>query len=241
VWQSADTILGEYLPTGNKEQDAKMPGMGGVFNSANLGLYTYTHQNPLKYLDPDGNAPNQAGATNASVIRNEIRGYENAGMSHSEALSALSSAHGGNQNRYFHTDEFGWVDVRHFGKAAELANDTGSNVLVEALGVGNEVSQWLQESGNDYRSGFSPEDIPSNAAGARFGESLDPKQSLSDQFESWLKSTGSRDTNDPKSGYQSLPATDPAVRGGQNRGPSNLGSKGPGNNDQPPAMDIIAP
>ncbi len=31
-----------------------MPGMGGVFNSLNLGLYTYGHQNPLKYVDPNG-------------------------------------------------------------------------------------------------------------------------------------------------------------------------------------------
>ncbi|MDU9049340.1 MAG: SpvB/TcaC N-terminal domain-containing protein [Candidatus Electrothrix sp. Rat3] len=50
VWQSPDPILGSYLPTGDK----KLPGMGGVFNSANIGLYTYTHNNPMIYIDPDG-------------------------------------------------------------------------------------------------------------------------------------------------------------------------------------------
>ena len=54
VWQSADPILGKYLPSGNKEKDAKLLGMGGVYNSSNLGLYTYTHSNPVRLTDPDG-------------------------------------------------------------------------------------------------------------------------------------------------------------------------------------------
>jgi uncharacterized protein RhaS with RHS repeats len=28
--------------------------MGGVYKTANLGLYTYTHNNPVKYIDPNG-------------------------------------------------------------------------------------------------------------------------------------------------------------------------------------------
>ncbi|CAK8717112.1 RHS and YD repeat-containing [Candidatus Electrothrix laxa] len=54
VWQSADPILGDYLPSGDKEKDKKLPGMGGVFYSPNLGLYTYTGNNPINYIDPDG-------------------------------------------------------------------------------------------------------------------------------------------------------------------------------------------
>ena len=54
VWQTPDPILDKYLPSGDKEKDAKLPGMGGVFNGLNLGLYTYGHQNPLKVKDPDG-------------------------------------------------------------------------------------------------------------------------------------------------------------------------------------------
>ena len=55
VWASVDPILGDYLPTGDKEKDGKLPSMGGVFNSFNLGLYSYGHLNPVKYVDPDGN------------------------------------------------------------------------------------------------------------------------------------------------------------------------------------------
>jgi len=53
VWVSPDPILGAYLPTGKK--DEQLPGMGGVFNSFNLGLYSYGHLNPVKFVDPDGN------------------------------------------------------------------------------------------------------------------------------------------------------------------------------------------
>jgi RHS repeat-associated protein len=49
VWQSADPILNDYL--------AGKRGMGGIFNPLNLGLYTYVHQNPVKFTDPDGHAP----------------------------------------------------------------------------------------------------------------------------------------------------------------------------------------
>jgi RHS repeat-associated protein len=47
VWVSADPILGDYL-NGDR-------GMGGVYNSVNLGLYAYAHQNPIGFIDPDGN------------------------------------------------------------------------------------------------------------------------------------------------------------------------------------------
>ena len=53
VWQSADPILGKYLPSGGNASN--LPGMGGIYNSFNLGLYTYGHLNPVRYSDPDGN------------------------------------------------------------------------------------------------------------------------------------------------------------------------------------------
>jgi len=47
VWASVDPILASYL--GGKGS------MGGVYNSFNLGLYSYSHLNPVKFVDPDGN------------------------------------------------------------------------------------------------------------------------------------------------------------------------------------------
>jgi len=61
-WISADPPLarGDYLPVPPvndkaKEQNSKLPGMGGVFNTINLDAYHYAGQNPVKLLDPDGN------------------------------------------------------------------------------------------------------------------------------------------------------------------------------------------
>ena len=54
TWLSADPALASYLPTGNKDRDSKLPGMGGVFRAVNLDLYHYAGNNPLIYLDPDG-------------------------------------------------------------------------------------------------------------------------------------------------------------------------------------------
>ena len=54
VWQSGDPILGKYLPSGDKEQDQNLPGIGGVYRSININLYRYAGQNPLKIIDPNG-------------------------------------------------------------------------------------------------------------------------------------------------------------------------------------------
>ncbi|WP_437741284.1 RHS repeat-associated core domain-containing protein [Sorangium sp. So ce1504] len=45
VWLSPDPILDEYMAGGPS---------GGVFNPGNLGLYSYTLNNPVNLVDPDG-------------------------------------------------------------------------------------------------------------------------------------------------------------------------------------------
>ena len=48
-WLSADPALEEYLPEpGQKPGD--LVGMGGVYNYANLAVYHYGGNNPLKYV-----------------------------------------------------------------------------------------------------------------------------------------------------------------------------------------------
>jgi len=59
VWQSADPILGKYL---TPDDVAAVGTGGGVFNSRNLGLYTYSHNSPVVLRDPDGRCPMCIGA-----------------------------------------------------------------------------------------------------------------------------------------------------------------------------------
>ncbi len=65
VWLSPDPALLKYIPTGNKARDKNLPGLGGVFNSLNLGVYSYSHQNPIKFNDPDGKATEYRPLTSA--------------------------------------------------------------------------------------------------------------------------------------------------------------------------------
>ncbi|MDM8564425.1 SpvB/TcaC N-terminal domain-containing protein [Candidatus Halobeggiatoa sp. HSG11] len=67
VWLSVDPILDDYL--NGKES------MGGIFNSFNLGLYTYGHLNPLKFLDPDGNR-NISVDQKIQELKNELKAYQ---------------------------------------------------------------------------------------------------------------------------------------------------------------------
>jgi len=169
-------------------------------------------------------APNQAGTTDPSHVVTWVRQREARGGDAKAIMSGLSEAHGDNSDRYFYTDTNGWVDIRHFGAAANLAVSVGS-VTAEALGLGNEAMQWVSEWGDDYRSGFSPEDVPSNAAGASFGDDYvgsRPGETVTAALERWMSDHRARPASDPRARRSALPATDPSERGGASRGSSNV-------------------
>jgi hypothetical protein len=114
--------------------------------------------------------------------------------------------------RYFETRRHGWIDIVHFCAAAKMAASIPlvGEVVTDVLGLVNEVVQWSTEWGSDYRSGFSPEDIPSNSAGSTFGDDVfEPDGgALSAQLSSYLNSIGTVDQAGSKT-YPTLPATDP--------------------------------
>ncbi|EMB38873.1 RHS repeat domain-containing protein, partial [Treponema denticola] len=58
-WLSGDPALGEYIPQAPVNDEAKkhnenLPGMGGIYNTVNLHVYHYAGNNPVKYVDPNG-------------------------------------------------------------------------------------------------------------------------------------------------------------------------------------------
>jgi RHS repeat-associated protein len=69
VWASADPILDKYLPNPSPVTQSMpqlpswkvnfdLPGNGGVFNTLNMNLYAYGYLSPVRFVDPDGNSPN---------------------------------------------------------------------------------------------------------------------------------------------------------------------------------------
>ncbi len=58
-WISPDPAFEDYLPVPPVDDEARrynsqLPGQGGVLNPVNINVYCYGANNPVKYVDPDG-------------------------------------------------------------------------------------------------------------------------------------------------------------------------------------------
>ncbi|MBK8458223.1 MAG: hypothetical protein IPL47_14905 [Phyllobacteriaceae bacterium] len=215
----SDFRIGRFVSP--DDWDPILPGVG-------TNRYAYAENDPVNKADNNGHAPNKAGATDPKNVEKDFSKFEkdfrakNPKATAYDVLSGYAASKIGkkaNENRYFYTEKYGWVDTRHLAEAAAYSNRGVPVRAVEVLGVANEVRQAVGETygrargKESYRSAFSKEDIPSNRAGAEFGKTIAKGQTIAEAFSNWAGTVGARSTASAGQHYSGLPDTDPAIPG----------------------------
>ena len=204
-----------------------------------VNWYVYTYNNPLKYTDPNGEEPVQDQAGTVAGFVDDFNKANPGPVKLSNFAPSVMNQEGSKptgvipeSNRYIYTNKYGWIDMKHFLAAAGTASfyvgdfpnyerQGQAEIYANALGYALELDQFL--AGDP--SGFSYEDLPSNAAGAKFGAyGYDPNSevTLGEQIREWLnKEADPIDKPKEAPSYNQLPATyDP-----KNRPPKNFTPK----------------
>lgn len=150
MWQSADPAFGKYLPSMGEEH---LPGLGGAYNTLNLGLYGYGHLNPIKTSDPNGESATLIGAVVGGAIGAGIAVWRGEDLRHVAGAAAQGAI---------------------AGAIAGSVIDTGGaslGVIVAAGGLGNAAGGIVGRaiSGDQQTAGAVVTDAAVGAAGALIG------------------------------------------------------------------------
>jgi hypothetical protein len=226
---STDPALGEYIPASGTGVD-KLPGFGGVYNSINMHLYAYTHNNPITLKDPDGRQPVKDQAGTVEVFINAMNTSPSkvgmqTGAAADTTLKNFSNISGFppkpattqyfnmKEGRYVYTKKGGWIDMVHFlfyaGEARKQEANGVKNAALDAVQTGE--FQEITDQIVSPHSAFSYEDLPSDKFGAIFGsEVFDPTsdKTLGDQIQNYLNNELGATTPDSAPNWNSMPATD---------------------------------
>ncbi|MFM7017594.1 hypothetical protein [Flavobacterium sp.] len=140
IWMSPDPLSEEY---------------------PNWSPYSYTMDNPINLIDPDGRdiepARNQAGTIQESIKQCRDKGLKSVG----DIMRYIQSDK--NAIRYVYTEKNGWIDLQHY-----YATIIYGKVPMDALepASGNSILQKYVFGEGADKSYYSYEDLPSNKFGS---------------------------------------------------------------------------
>ena len=162
-----------------------------------MNVVQYVGGSPISLTDPLGLTPNKKDAISLKKLLALIETVEaaNPGASPCEVLRQVSNEPWGWS--YLHTTNAGWIDLPHFFESAyQTYANYGDDYDVLLAGLVVEVLQWLVGQSPPFffvpgfgSSGFSYEDLTSNALGAAFGRQVNCTTPLSKQVASFFRNT----------------------------------------------------
>jgi hypothetical protein len=165
-----------------RRNNQNLPGMGGVFNLVNLHVYHYAGNNPVKYVDPDGNEATKSqagtwGQARGIIERQSDISLRNLRYTEGDASGIQIGPFGGATGlRYIYTKKGGWIDLGHFFQIGAKMQERGVTGFVKffarlfkpitKLFVWHETKKV--ENDQNELSSWAYDDGPTNWLGAKF-------------------------------------------------------------------------
>jgi RHS repeat-associated protein len=150
LWLSADPALNQYIPRApltddDKKHNQNLPGNGGILNPINFALYHFAGNNPIFYVDPDGEAVPNPGIWKPfedmlgailQVGKNTVNGLNNSIVDFKKGFEAWEAKSG----KYLYNSSQLRAFVAEFGKNFRL-------VVSDATKLSKGLLNSLYESG----------------------------------------------------------------------------------------------
>jgi RHS repeat-associated protein len=186
------------------------PEIPDIYNPQSLNRYSYSLNNPYKYVDPDGKEPVQSEALKSGSAESIIKFVENIqnnnkDLTSNQILTKVANAYTFDNpsknnkdssnfaSNFIYTEKYGVVDMRHFFVSALVTQKTRSKVLTLSLSTGWEL---LQCAGLGTQSCFTYEDPGSNRLGRDFGFDFNSEEEFLEQLETFMEDAETTDFPD---------------------------------------------